>query len=67
MAALHLAHCVRSVVHYNVGSYHRGLLHGDLDVLADTIASFAVRGVCADIEHAKKIERQPAFAAGGQR
>jgi len=56
-AAVHLAHCVRSVAHYNVTSYYRGLLHGDLDVLADTIASFAVRGVCADVADAHEVER----------
>jgi AcrR family transcriptional regulator len=63
-AALHLAHCLRSVVHYNVASYHRGLLPGDLEVLADTIASFAVRGICADPAQLAAIEGCPELARG---
>ena len=52
----HLAYCIRSVVHYNMVSYHRGLLHGDAAQLADTIASFAVRGVAADMGKALAVE-----------
>jgi AcrR family transcriptional regulator len=53
----HLAYCIRSVVHYNMVSYHRGLLHGDARQLADTIASFAVRGVAARMEQAVAVEQ----------
>jgi len=55
-AAPHLAHCIRSVVHFNVVSYHRGILHGEPGVLADTIASFAVRGVCSELRQAQEVE-----------
>jgi AcrR family transcriptional regulator len=56
-AVHHLAHCLRSLVNHNVVSYQRGFLHGDCEVLADTVASCGVRSVCADMGQAIEVER----------
>lgn len=54
--ALHLAYCIRGVVHYNVSAFHRGYIIGSADTLAHTIASCAIRSVCATQEHAVDVE-----------
>jgi AcrR family transcriptional regulator len=56
LTALHLAYCVRAVVHYNMTSYHRGLVLGSVDEMADAIAGFVVRAVCTDLSQAEAIE-----------
>jgi len=53
--ALHLAYCLRSLVHYNLTAYFRGLVGGDVQSLAATIASVGLRGICSDPAAADEI------------
>ena len=67
MDARHLATSVHSVVHHNIVLYYRGMQSGDVTELAEAIASFAVRGVCADAKHAAAVERTWAQHLGDPR
>ena len=64
---MHMAYSWRGIVNYNVVAHHRGYLHGTVDALARSIASFVLRGVCADPAQADEVEqrhgdRQPVSA-----
>ncbi len=54
---MHMAYSWRGMVNYNVVAHHRGYLHGSVEALARSIASFVLRGVCSDPALADEIER----------
>jgi AcrR family transcriptional regulator len=62
-AALHLAYGVRAVIHYNFTGFHRGEIVGDPEILGDALASFALRGVCADEHQTRQVIARLSSAA----
>ena len=61
---MHMAYSWRGVVNYNVVAHHRGYLHGTVDALARSIASFVLRGVCADPAVADEVQQRHADVRG---
>ena len=57
---MHMAYSWRGIVNYNVVAHHRGYLHGTVDALARSMASFVLRGVSAEPALADEVEQRHA-------
>ena len=62
--AFHLVSCLRSLIADTVARWVRGQLNGSLDELADSVARFAVQGVAADADAARRAADVVAGSAG---